>query len=321
MPKEDSISVIVTAYKRKNYLEESLRSLERQTLHKDKFEVILITNFEFNISGYKLNIKAIVMEGTIGEFLQRGILECNNDRICFLDDDDLFHPQKLQILLDNFGAEYTYFKNSYKMFTDSNDSFEEIPSFKADVVYSSNLVKRYSHVYDTNLSSISIRKSVVNGFINILPGIKTCQDNFFYLCFIRQKGKGLIAKEALSYYRIHESTSMASKTRNSPIFEKHVEWTRLLVTSYEMFYSIFGDDKDIGVFLNSQIIYSRIYLYTLTLDKVDRPNLNLIKFLLHYALFFDTRILLPKVNFILYGILPYILPKIGNLLYLHLPNH
>lgn len=321
MPKEDCISVIVTAYNRKNYLEESLRSLERQTLPKDKFEVILITNFDFDTSGYNLNIRAIVMEGSVGEFLQRGIMESNNERICFMDDDDLFHPQKLKIVFDNFGAEYIYFKNSYKMFTGSIERFEEISSFKANIVDSLNLVKRYSHVYDTNLSSISIRKSIVNGFIDILPSVETCQDNFFYLCFIRQKGKGLIAKEALSYYRIHESTSMPSKTRNTPIFQKHVEWTRLLVTSYELFYRIFGDDKDIAIFLKSQIIYSRIYLYTLTLDKVDRPNLNLIKFLLYYALLFDSRILLAKLNFVLYCILPYFLPKIGNMLYLHLPNH
>lgn len=321
MAKEECISVIVTAYNRKNYLDESLRSLERQTLPKDKFEVILITNFEFDTSGYNLSIRAIVMEGSIGEFLKRGIMESNNDRICFLDDDDLFHPQKLQIVFDNFVPEYVYFKNSYKMFTNSTEPFEEIPSYKADVIYSSHQVKRYSHVYDTNLSSISIRKSVVERFIDFMSSVKTCPDNFFYLCFIRQKGKGLIVKEALSYYRIHESTSTQSKARNSPIFQKHVEWTKLLVTSYEMFYRIFGDDRDIAIFIKSQIVYSRIYLYTLTLDAVDRPNLNLIKFLVYYSILFDSRILLPKVNFVLYGIIPYIFPKIGNLLYFHLPNH
>ena len=126
MSEEDCISVIVTAYNRKQYLDESLRSLERQTLPKDRFEVILITNFEFDISGYSMNIRPIVMEGSIGKFIQRGILESNNDRICFLDDDDLFHPQKLQIIFDSFGPEYMYFKNSYKIFYNAIESFNEI---------------------------------------------------------------------------------------------------------------------------------------------------------------------------------------------------
>ena len=151
--------------------------------------------------------------------------------------------------------------------------------------------------------------------------MKTGPDNFFYLCFLRSGGKGLRSNEVLSYYRIHGSTSMPSKTRGTQFFQKHIEWTRLLVTSYEMFCHTFEDDKDLTIFLRSQIIYSRIYLYTLTLDRADRPSLNSIKFLLFYAFRFDSRLILPKVNFVIYGILPYILPNIGNLFYLHLPNH
>ena len=40
------ISVIVTAYNRRQYLPDALRSLEAQTLSKDKFEVIVVKNFE-----------------------------------------------------------------------------------------------------------------------------------------------------------------------------------------------------------------------------------------------------------------------------------
>ena len=44
------ISVIVTAYNRRQYLPEALRSLEVQTLSRDEFEVIVVKNFEDPVS-------------------------------------------------------------------------------------------------------------------------------------------------------------------------------------------------------------------------------------------------------------------------------
>jgi Glycosyl transferase family 2. len=40
------ISVIVTAYNRRKYLPFALRSLEAQTLPRNRFEVIVVKNFE-----------------------------------------------------------------------------------------------------------------------------------------------------------------------------------------------------------------------------------------------------------------------------------
>jgi Glycosyl transferase family 2. len=50
MQKNNLISVIVTAYNRKKFLPYALKSLESQTLPKDKFEVIVVKNFEDQIS-------------------------------------------------------------------------------------------------------------------------------------------------------------------------------------------------------------------------------------------------------------------------------
>ncbi len=44
--KPQLISVIVSAYKRKKYLPYALRSLESQTLPKDKFGIIIVKNFK-----------------------------------------------------------------------------------------------------------------------------------------------------------------------------------------------------------------------------------------------------------------------------------
>ena len=62
------ISVIVIPYNRKEFLNDALESLNSQTLEKDKFEVILITNLEYNtyenLNG--VNFKHIIMDGSLG---------------------------------------------------------------------------------------------------------------------------------------------------------------------------------------------------------------------------------------------------------------
>ncbi|AAT42912.1 glycosyltransferase [Picrophilus oshimae] len=87
------ISVIVTAYNRSEYLLDAVKSALNQTLSKEKYEIIVIKNYnDDNIDEFlnKNNIKNIIMDGTIGEYLYKGINESKGDIISFLDDDDLF---------------------------------------------------------------------------------------------------------------------------------------------------------------------------------------------------------------------------------------
>jgi glycosyltransferase involved in cell wall biosynthesis len=106
------ISVIVTAYNRTQYFEHALKSLADQSFSKDNFEVILITNFECKVDVFDLKVKHIVMDGNIGHYLVRGIRESEGEIICFLDDDDLFHKDKLNVINKLFKNSHAiYFKN------------------------------------------------------------------------------------------------------------------------------------------------------------------------------------------------------------------
>jgi Glycosyl transferase family 2. len=62
------ISVIITAYNRKEFLLDAIKSALKQTLPKDKYEIIVIKNFKDNLIDDFINennIKSILMEGTI----------------------------------------------------------------------------------------------------------------------------------------------------------------------------------------------------------------------------------------------------------------
>lgn len=100
------VSVIIATYKRDSSLFNALKSLEEQT-YKD-FEVVIIDDNaceEWNrkvgavVSDFKHNLKInyIQNESNLGSAKARniGILASRGDYITFLDDDDLYYPNKI----------------------------------------------------------------------------------------------------------------------------------------------------------------------------------------------------------------------------------
>ena len=99
------ISVIITAYDRKEFLLNAIKSALNQTLDKKYYEIIVIKNFrDENIDDFinENKIKHILMDGTMGKFLCSGIDASRGEIICFLDDDDLFFENKLEIVYKEF---------------------------------------------------------------------------------------------------------------------------------------------------------------------------------------------------------------------------
>jgi len=88
------ISVIVTAYNRRRYLPFALKSLEAQTLPRDKFEVIVVKNFEDRESDDIISRngwKDLYEDSTYhGRKILAGLEESKGDVITFLEDDDMY---------------------------------------------------------------------------------------------------------------------------------------------------------------------------------------------------------------------------------------
>ena len=69
-------SVILTVYKRIEFVDQALLSLENQNIDKDLFEVLLISNSKINLSkSYNLNLEIIYSDKiTLAGKLAQGIL-------------------------------------------------------------------------------------------------------------------------------------------------------------------------------------------------------------------------------------------------------
>jgi glycosyltransferase involved in cell wall biosynthesis len=113
------ISVIVIAHDRKIFLPKALRSLEAQTLTKDKFEVIVVKYYEDNYIDSIINKNSwkniVTLEKSLGGKVAIGVEESKGNIITILEDDDIYMPERLQIIYNAFlkYKSLIYFRNEY----------------------------------------------------------------------------------------------------------------------------------------------------------------------------------------------------------------
>lgn len=230
------ISVIVTAYNRTEFLSEAMRSLEEQTIDKKLFEVILITNFPYNYTnkiGFKF--KHIVMDGAVGVYLNSGIIEASGEVICYLDDDDVFHKDKLKILSETFKRNIGYYHNNTLKFSERNDiipidySFSKVSEDYQEFISTTERRVNCRKNMEFNLSSIAIRKQLLIPFLDFISSIKQGTDSLNWLIFLETQQKGCIDKRILTFYRVHSSTSQKSKEKLNSL----LKWYDEMVGFYE----------------------------------------------------------------------------------------
>ena len=214
------ISVIITAYNRKEYLLDAIKSVLGQTLNKTLYEIIVIKNFKNEIIDKFIennNIKNILMDGTVGEFLYAGIMESKGDIISFLDDDDLFVSNKLEYVYNLFknNNNLVYFHNNTFYIDSNNKKFKKIQN----------------NSIDFNISCISIRKDIINK--NLLKEIWTAPDTLIYLFSLRSNRKIVNSNIRLNFYRIHEEN-----------ISNNLKWFKEYREQLKNFYSVFTNKKE-----------------------------------------------------------------------------
>ena len=160
------ISVIITAHNRREFLLEAVNSALNQTLPKDEYEIIVVKNFEDERIDKFLeehNVKNIVTkEEPLGAKIVKGVEESRGEVVSFLEDDDLWLPQKLEIVKQVFkDKDVIYYHNNFYNFIDRINIDEVNMVFTAK----SRLLRlKASDIKDfngsVNNSSISVRKCI-----------------------------------------------------------------------------------------------------------------------------------------------------------------
>jgi len=223
------ISVIVTAYNRRKYLPFALRSLEAQTLPRDKFEVIVVKNFDDKESDDIISRngwKDVYNDDPYhGRMVLAGLEESKGDVITFLDDDDMYVNNRLEEIYKAFTSydRLVYFQNSQTIIDGNGNVLEKPPRSKnlvggspivIDVDKLQMLAKKYGMSTvditlkirvgaDVNNSSVAVRRRIAESYAQLLKRLPAGIDNFMFVSSLKAGGLMYFTDERLTFYRVH----------------------------------------------------------------------------------------------------------------------
>lgn len=218
--KECAISVIISAYNRKEYIKEALNSTIDQTLPRSYYEIIVAKNYaDEEIDSYieGVGAKSIVEEVPQGLMYSYALKVSRGRIIAFLEDDDRFDRTKLETLMNMFNAhkDLSYYHNAQTPIDGKgNASKNEInlSPKKPIITCRSELengksVRILNYSPDFNNSSIAIKREVLERYIQEIEKFEATIDSFNFLAAVDSGGKLMIDPRKLTYLRIHDSFS------------------------------------------------------------------------------------------------------------------
>jgi len=215
------ITVIITAYGRRQYLQEALRSVQRQTLSRDMFETVLVSNFEAELSEFSdIHIRNIHMdEKRLGPKINAAIMNAKGEILCFLDDDDLWEESKLQHVYGLFSSNPAlgYYHNGYSVVDETGNSVQDMRLLTAQrrmenagnftaSTSSMTYSDARSAVYlglDFNSSSISVRRSLLTDHLRCLEELELAADSFYFYASLAGECEIWAEDRKLTRYRTH----------------------------------------------------------------------------------------------------------------------
>jgi len=263
------ISVIITAYNRKKFLPYALKSLESQTLPKDKFEVIVVKNFEDQISdgiirknGWKDMVTNVI---PLGGKIAIGLEESKGDIITFLEDDDLYREDRLEKIYKTFKSvpELIYFHNKQIYIDESGrpltSEYGNEKSFIIRLPPSLDLVNKIilnnkgqivkTKITDVknfhppiNSSSITVKKeifykSILDKIGNIFASVDVL---LFYLAYCRN-GNFVFDNRKLTLRRIHRLNTSVDRVSDYEDWLNNLSRiSKLYTTDHLTFLNIFS---------------------------------------------------------------------------------
>ena len=240
-----TFSVIIPAHHRAEYLPSSVASVLGQTLPRSEFETLVVKNFARPELDRTLADQGVrLLDSTqvpLGAKLAQAVEAANGRILTFLEDDDLYAPDRLAQVRSAFeDAELGYFHNASQLIDRNGasapggfraESRREVRVAARD--RSAAAVRRLLRASAYfNLSSVAVRRAALEPALPHLGSTNlTCDNLLFYSALV--SGLGLRNDpRPLTYYRLHASASWTG-TDGPAFFEREARKWEGIVDGFE----------------------------------------------------------------------------------------
>lgn len=274
-----------------------MKSLSEQSLPKQNYEVIIVKNFkDQKIDDYAKqegfsNIYTDVME--VGGKIAIGIHYSKGRIISLLEDDDLFDSMKLEIVLAYFSKykDLCFLHNSMVAINNSGEQidFHRIKSTFILYTHNESFLSdcRKAKISPSDLayaSCISVKKRMIEPYIEYLRSIQSAPDFFMVLAFLNCGCLGIHIPEKITKYRLHSSQSIrfgnyeAFVIGNQDIRRRWYEDYKTMGNAFDNTFT-----KSLAFFLMN---YNNLIEINLNKSRNTRKKITLLLLLFKYARIF-----------------------------------
>lgn len=215
------VSIIITAYNRKDFLEEALSSALKQSDNNIETEIILFKNFrdsKIDSICESSGIRLVEREGSIGEYLSEASAMSTGEIIMFLEDDDVFVETKVRKIVDlfSYNKEVLFIHNNYCTIDESSRKIDYIrlldkhhSTRNFNLIFDYKSKKLYDFISSSNaefnLSCMCVRKEAMTSeFLSFLSTILSNPDAVLLYYSLSLGRKVLATGEVLTKYRVHK---------------------------------------------------------------------------------------------------------------------
>ncbi len=214
-------SVIIAAQDRTKYIVEAINSVRTQSIDPKFYEIIMVTNFPFDIEDVNIKRFTCTEEGA-GAKLAVGIENAEGKIIAPLDDDDLWESHRLERIhaLMSKDQSIVYYHNrslkideSGKLIPDRSirEDTNSVVKFTGDSSFRI-IRKMQSMRVDWNSSSIVFKKDILAENLELLKSIERSPESLFFYSSLLPDATIAVDFASLTEYRIHAKNTSTLKT-------------------------------------------------------------------------------------------------------------
>ena len=236
------ISVIVTAYNRKEFLLQAVSSALRQTLPREFYEVIVVKNFEDDdIDGELKHMGVTNLSSNsvgLGAKVSEALEMARGDVISPLEDDDMFSSDKLEVVRSVFKRGDVVFLRNRRVFVDAKGrgigEERAQPPFAARGSDPGALRKLIGLNMGCCCSAMSFRRSALySADIERLKRMVLGVDCFYFVASLLHGGVLAYDPRPLTFYRFHGNQSFINTSSLHEYAKKRCEAAKVYVNAYE----------------------------------------------------------------------------------------